>query len=132
MYSSGAGSSSWSCGSAGADVSADGSVVAGSLVGGCGDIGSSGGVIGWSGGCGVGCAAGSGVGCVGGSAAGCPVGGCGAVLGGVVGDCAAPTTGRPSTAAVARVVVHLVIERFIVAPPEHGVDENEAFRQRFV
>jgi hypothetical protein len=55
------------------------------------------------------------------------------VLGGVVeGDCASPTAGRPSNAAVARVVVHRVIERFIRAPPEHGVDENDAFREHIV
>jgi hypothetical protein len=97
-------------------------------------------VGGWSAGCGVGWAGGSDAGCdgtggvlLGGSGAGCCPGGCGLVLGGVVdGDCALPTAGRPSTAAVARVVVHRVIERFIRAPPEHGVDENEAFSVRSV
>ena len=97
-------------------------------------------VAGASAGCGVGWAGGSDAGCdgtggvlLGGSGAGCCPGACGLVLGGVVdGDWALPTAGRPSTAAVARVVVHRVIERFIRAPPEHGVDENEAFSVRSV
>src|SRR3954464_10782956 len=89
---------------------AGGGGVLGSVVGGW----AVGGVPGSAGGCGVGCSGGP-PGCAdGGSGVGCCPGGCGVVVGGV-GDCcwATPATGNPSTAAVARVVVHLVIERFI-------------------
>jgi hypothetical protein len=63
--------------------------------------------VGSAGGFAAGCAGGSGAGC-------CCAGGAGLSLGGVVaGDCASPAAGKPSRAAVASVVVHRVIERFI-------------------